>query len=55
VHLLLVEDGEINRELVQVVLEALGYRVDTACDDQEVVSFVQAQALTSCSWTWRCR
>jgi two-component system, sensor histidine kinase len=42
-HLLLVDDGDINRELAQAVLEAMGYRVDLACDGREAVFMVQAQ------------
>lgn len=42
-HLLLVEDGAINREIAQMVLEAMGYRVSTACDGEEAVAMVQAE------------
>lgn len=42
-HLLLVEDGAINREIAQMVLEAMGYRVSTACDGREAVDMVQAE------------
>ncbi|WP_342163882.1 hybrid sensor histidine kinase/response regulator [Methylobacterium sp. SD21] len=42
-HLLLVEDGAINREIAQMVLEAMGYRVSTACDGQEAVALVEAE------------
>lgn len=43
-HLLVVEDGAINREIAQMVLEAMGYRVSTACDGREAVALVQADA-----------
>ncbi|XYD12091.1 ATP-binding protein (plasmid) [Methylobacterium sp. NMS12] len=43
-HLLLVEDGAINREIAQMVLEAMGYRVSIACNGQEAVAMVRAQA-----------
>ncbi len=43
-HLLLVEDGAINREIAQMVLEAMGYRVSIACDGSEAVKRVQEQA-----------
>lgn len=43
-HLLLVEDGAINREIAQMVLEAMGYCVSVACNGQEAVALVRAQA-----------
>ncbi|MDP4021909.1 ATP-binding protein [Methylobacterium sp. NEAU 140] len=43
-HLLLVEDGEMNREVAQAILEHMGYRVDLACDGQEAVRMVQGCA-----------
>ncbi|EIZ83775.1 integral membrane sensor hybrid histidine kinase [Methylobacterium sp. GXF4] len=43
-HLLLVEDGAINREIAQMVLEAMGYRISTACNGQEAVTMVREQA-----------
>ncbi|KAF1856691.1 hypothetical protein Lal_00043547 [Lupinus albus] len=42
-HLLVVEDGPVNREIAQMVLEAMGYRVSTACDGEEAVALVQAE------------
>lgn len=42
-HLLLVDDGAINREIAQLILEAMGYRVSTADNGQEAVNAVRAQ------------
>ena len=42
-HLLVAEDGPVNREIAQMVLEAMGYRVSTACDGEEAVALVQAE------------
>ncbi|GJE52737.1 Sensor histidine kinase RcsC [Methylobacterium tardum] len=42
-RLLLVEDTAINREIAQMVLEAVGYRVDVACNGQEAVTLVQTR------------
>lgn len=42
-RLLLVEDNASNQEIAQMVLEAMGYRVDVACNGQEAVLAVQQQ------------
>ena len=42
-RLLLVEDNALNQEIAQMVLEAMGYRVDVACNGQEAVLAVQRQ------------
>ncbi len=41
-HILIVEDVEINRELVQVLLEAAGHTVDAVSNGEEAVAAVQA-------------
>lgn len=43
-HLLLVDDGAINREIAQLILEAMGYRVTTAENGQEALDAVQELA-----------
>jgi signal transduction histidine kinase/CheY-like chemotaxis protein len=43
-HLLLVDDGVINREIAQLVLEAMGYRITTADNGQEAVNAVRERA-----------
>ncbi len=43
-HILLVEDVAINRELARIVLERGGYRVDTVEDGAAAVAAVRAQA-----------
>ncbi|MBN4096079.1 hybrid sensor histidine kinase/response regulator [Methylobacterium sp. OT2] len=42
-HLLLVDDGAINREIAQLILEAMGYRVSIAGNGQEAVDLIQSQ------------
>lgn len=42
-HVLLVEDEPINREIAQMLLEDLGFEVDTAEDGQEAVEKVSKQ------------
>ncbi|WP_243373429.1 hybrid sensor histidine kinase/response regulator [Microvirga solisilvae] len=41
-RILIVEDVEINRELVQILLEAAGHTIDAACNGEEAVAAVQA-------------
>jgi signal transduction histidine kinase/ActR/RegA family two-component response regulator/HPt (histidine-containing phosphotransfer) domain-containing protein len=41
-HILVVEDVEINRELVQILLEAAGHTIDAVSNGEEAVAAVQA-------------
>jgi signal transduction histidine kinase/ActR/RegA family two-component response regulator len=42
-HLLLVEDGAVNREIARLVLEWMGFSVDVACDGREAFNMIQAR------------
>jgi len=43
-RILIVEDVEINRELVQIMLEAAGHKIDAVASGEEAVAAVQATA-----------
>lgn len=43
-RILIVEDVEINRELVQIILEAAGHVIDAVSNGEEAVAAVQARA-----------
>ncbi|MCB4360995.1 hybrid sensor histidine kinase/response regulator [Quatrionicoccus australiensis] len=42
-HVLLVEDEPINREIAQILLEEIGFHVDTAEDGEQAVALFQQQ------------